>query len=131
MNSKVTFKKIQKHWKEFCFIYFPKHAFETANKQTNRFFNQYQIWKKNPRKPLYHNHMPILSTFYHGYCKDQRIAEVIILCYSMLRHNALWEGIHVFPFDTMWRNPAFEVQNHVYKMLISHSDVVLTLYILY
>ena len=27
--------------------------------------------------------------FYHGYCKDQRNAAVIILRYAMLRHNAL------------------------------------------
>ena len=27
------------------------------------------------------------------------------LRYSMLRHNGLWEVIHIFPFDTMGRNP--------------------------
>ena len=28
-------------------------------------------------------------TFYHGYCKDQRNAAVIILRYTTLRHNGL------------------------------------------
>ena len=43
--------------------------------------------------------------FYHGYCKDQRDATVIILRYTTLRHNGLWEVIHVSPFETMWGNP--------------------------
>ena len=43
--------------------------------------------------------------FYHGYCKDQRNAAVIILRYTTLRHNGLWEMIHISSFDTMWRNP--------------------------
>ena len=34
-------------------------------------------------------------TFYHGYWKDQRNAAVIILRYTMLRHNGLWEVIHI------------------------------------
>ena len=42
--------------------------------------------------------------FYHGYCNYQRNAAVIILQYTMLRHNGLWEVIHISPFDTMWRN---------------------------
>ena len=45
------------------------------------------------------------STFYHGYCKDHRNAAVIILRYTTLRHNGLWEVIHISSFDTMWRNP--------------------------
>ena len=43
--------------------------------------------------------------FYHGYCKDQRNAAVIILRYTTLRHNGLWDVIHISSFDTMWRNP--------------------------
>ena len=39
--------------------------------------------------------------FHHGFCKDQRDAAVIILRYTMLRHNGLWEVIHTSPFDIM------------------------------
>ena len=48
--------------------------------------------------------------FYHGYCKDQRNAAVIILRYTMLRHNELWytsllltKCEEIF-FNTMWGN---------------------------
>ena len=46
-------------------------------------------------------------------------AAVIILRYTTLRHNGLWEVIHISSFDTMWRIHAFEVQNHVNYMKIS------------
>lgn len=42
------------------------------------------------------------SEFYHGYCEDQRNAAVIILRYTMLRHNGLWEVIHASNSCIMW-----------------------------
>ena len=47
------------------------------------------------------------NQFYHGYCKDQRNAAVITLRYFTLRHDGLWEAIHIHTFGTIWRNPCF------------------------
>ena len=43
--------------------------------------------------------------FYHGNWKDQRDATVIILRYTMLRHNGLhvWEVIHTSPLGIIWK----------------------------
>ena len=58
-------------------------------------------------------------------CKDQRNATVIILRYTMLRHNGLWDVIHIFPFDKMWRNACIwsskSCQLHV-DFIFSYGD---------
>ena len=43
--------------------------------------------------------------FYCVYCKDQRNAAVIIIRYTMLLHNGIWEVVYIFTIDTMWRKP--------------------------
>ena len=59
-----------------------------------------------------------IQLIYHGYCKDQRDAAVIILRYTTLCHNGLWEVpvIHLSLFGTWWKNLSFETQNHVNYM---------------
>ena len=41
----------------------------------------------------------------NGYCKIQRNIEVIILRYTTLSHNGLFEVTNTSSFLTMWRNP--------------------------
>ena len=64
-------------------------------------------WKKTPKHSLiYSLHFSIyheIIKFYHGSCKDQRDAAVILLRF-MLRHR-LWEIIHTSPFYIMCGKP--------------------------
>ena len=52
--------------------------------------------------------------FYQGYYKDQRDAAVIILVYTMLPHNGVWE---VF-WPNVKKSMQSEVLNHVNNMYI-------------
>ena len=63
-----------------------------------------QRYRWNKQKYWFHRVEFYISWFYQGYCKGQRNAAVIILRYTMLCHNWLWKLIHIYPFDTIWRN---------------------------
>ena len=74
--------------------------------QTNlRMFNFQRTWILM--------HVNNYNVFYHGYCKYQKNAAVIIQRYTTLHHNGLWEVTHISSFDTMWRNPCKSCQLHV------------------
>ena len=67
--------------------------------------------------------------FYHGYWKDQRDATVIILRYTKLCHNGLWEVICTSPFGTVWKKSVhlkvkiISINVHVDFMFWSRIDL--------
>ena len=76
--------------------------------------------------------------FYHGYCKEQWNAAVIVLQYTLLRRfwDVMWNtSLFLTQCDTMWRNScilsSIYIQNHVNYMQIWRVDCGIDLLYLY
>ena len=86
------------------------------------------VWWKSisPAESWNYSRTVNIYILYHGYCKDQKNIAVIILEYTTLRHNGLWNVIHT-PFFTIKKYPW--ISNLEELCSIHLFDLVLTLYI--